>query len=122
VSFITGYGWNAYRTLIGIYGDPHNTYVLYWFNLGLIGLGLYIYIVIWTIRYAVTSLKFISIGLKPLVIGFITGFTALHVGMFFSVLYTVSLFIWAMAATVLRVIADDRTRMRAEAAEMAEEE
>ena len=122
VSFITGYGWNAYRTLIGIYGDPHNTYVLYWFNLGLIGLGLYIYIVIWTIRYAVTSLKFISIGLKPLVIGFITGFTALHVGMFFSVLYTASLFIWAMAATVLRVIADDRTRMRAEAAEMAEEE
>ena len=122
VSFITGYGWNAYRTLIGIYGDPHNTYVLYWFNLGLIGLGLYIYIVIWTIRYAVTSLKFISSGLKPLVIGFITGFTALHVGMFFSVLYTASLFIWAMAATVLRVIADDRTRMRAEAAEMAEEE
>ena len=36
VSYITGYGWNAYRTLIGIYGDPHNTYVLYWFNLGLI--------------------------------------------------------------------------------------
>ena len=122
VSFITGYGWNAYRTLIGIYGDPHNTYVLYWFNLGLIGLGLYIYIVIWTIRYAVTSLKFISIGLKPLVIGFIAGFTAIHVGLFFSVLYTPWFFVWAMAATVLRVIADDRTRMRAEAAEMAEEE
>ena len=122
VSFITGYGWNAYRTLIGIYGDPHNTYLLYWFNLGLIGLSLYIYIVIWIIRYAVTSLKFISIGLKPLVIGFIVGFTAIHIGMFFSVMYTASLFIWAMAATVLRVIADDRSRMRAEATEMAEEE
>jgi O-antigen ligase len=122
VSFITGYGWNAYRSLIGIYGDPHNTYLLYWFNLGLIGLGLYIYIVIWTIRYAVSSLKSISTGLKPLVIGFITGFTAIHVGIFFSAMYTAWLFIWAMTATVLRVIADDRIRVRAEAAEMEEKE
>jgi O-antigen ligase len=122
MSFITGYGWNGYRTLIGIYGDPHNTYLLYWFNLGLIGLSMYLYIVIWTIRYAVTSLNLISVGLKPLVIGFIIGFTAIHIGMFFSVMYTASLFIWALVATVLRVIADDRSRMRAEATEVAEEE
>ena len=122
MSFITGYGWNGYRTLIGIYGDPHNTYLLYWFNLGLIGLGLYIYIAIRTIRYAVTSLNYISAGLKPLVIGFVTGFTAIHIGMFFSVMYTASLFIWAMVATVLRVIADDRAKMRLEAAKTVEEE
>lgn len=122
MSFITGYGWNGYRTLIGIYGDPHNTYLLYWFNLGLIGLSMYIYIVIWTIRYAVTSLNLISVGLKPLVIGFTIGFTAIHIGMFFSVMYTASLFIWALVATVLRVIADDRSRMRAEATKVAEEE
>lgn len=122
VSFITGYGWNSYRTLIGIYGDPHNTYLLYWFNLGIVGLSFYVFIVLWTISYAVKSLKLISAELKPLVIGFIIGFTAIHVGMFFSVLYTASLFIWAMVATMLRVIADDRARMRIAAAQAAEAE
>ena len=108
LSFLVGYGWDAYRTLIGIYGDPHNTYLLYWFNLGIIGLGLYVYIVIWTIRFTVTSLKFISLELKPLVIGFITGFVAVHVALFFVTLYTPWLFIWAVAGAILRIIVDDR--------------
>jgi O-antigen ligase len=108
VSFLTGYGWNAYRALIGIYGDPHNTYLLYWFNLGLIGLGLYLFIAIWIIRFSVKSLYYISEGLKPLVIGFITAFTAVHVAVFFVAIYTPWLFIWALAGTILRIIVDDR--------------
>lgn len=111
VSFLTGYGWNAYRSLIGIYGDPHNTYLLYWFNLGLIGLGLYTFIVIWIVRYAVTSLKYISKKLKPLVIGFITGFLAVHVAVFFVAIYTPWLFIWALTGIILRIIFDDRRNM-----------
>jgi len=109
-SFVFGYGWDAYLTLIGIYGDPHNTYLLYWFNLGLIGLGLYIFIVIWTIKYTVTSLKFIREDLKPIVIGFIIGFVAVHIAVFFAALYTPWLFIWALAGILLRIIADDRRR------------
>jgi len=108
LSFVFGYGWNAYVPLIGIHGDPHNTYLLYWFNLGLFGLGLYLFVVIWIIRYTVTSLRFVSEELKPLVIGFITGFLALHVGVFFVELYTPWLFIWALTGTLLRIIVDDR--------------
>jgi hypothetical protein len=117
VSFLTGYGWNTYRVLIGIYGDPHNTYLLYWFNLGLIGLGLYLFVVLWVLRYTVSSLRYISEGLKPLVIGFIMGFMSLHVAIFFVALYTPWLFIWAMTGTVLRVIVDERRRAMTEAAQ-----
>ena len=116
-SFVLGYGWDAYRTLIGIYGDPHNTYILYWFNLGLLGLGLYLYIVFWTIRYTVTSLRFISQKLKPVVIGFLIGFVAVHVAVFFVTLYTPWLFVWAMAGTVLRVIVDARREVPLETSE-----
>jgi len=108
VSFITGYGWNSYRALIGIHGDPHNTYLLLWFNLGLIGLGLYLSIVVWVIRFAVKSLSYISDSLKPLVIGFITGFLAIHIGVFFVTMYTSWLFIWGLTGTMLRVIVDER--------------
>lgn len=107
-SFVIGYGWDAYRSLIGIYGDPHNTYILYWFNLGLVGLGLYLFIVTWIIRFTVTSLKYVSDELKPLVIGFLSGFLALHVAAFFVLIYTPWLFIWAITGTILRVIVDDR--------------
>ena len=108
LSFVSGYGWNAYRTLIGIHGDPHSTYLLYWFNLGLVGLGLYSFIVIWIIRFAVTSLRLMTEKLKPIVIGFITGFLALHIAIFFVALYTPWLFIWALVGTMLRIVVDDR--------------
>jgi len=108
VSFLTGYGWSAYRALIGIFGDPHNTYLLYWFNLGLIGLGLYLFVLIWIVKFAVASLNLISTELKPLVIGFVSGFVAIHVAIFFVTIYTPWLFIWAITGTILRVIVDDR--------------
>jgi len=121
VSFVTGYGWNAYRVLIGIYGDPHNTYLLYWFNLGLIGLGLYVFITIWIIRYVIKSLNYISEELKPIVIGFVTGFICVHVAVFFVTIYTPWLFIWALAGTTLRIIVDDRRKTTIEAMEQEQQ-
>jgi O-antigen ligase len=107
-SFITGYGWNSYRLLIGIYGDPHNTYLFYWFNLGLIGLGLYAFIASWVVRFTVSSLNSVRQEAKPLIIGFIIGFVALHVAIFFVQLYQSWMFIWAITGTILRVIVDER--------------
>ena len=121
-SFVVGYGWNAYRVLIGIFGDPHNTYLLYWFNLGLIGLSIYSFIVVWIIRYTVKSLRYISTELKPLVIGFTTGFMAVHIAIFFVAIYTPWLFIWALTGTILRVVVDDRRRAELDAKQREQEE
>ena len=112
-SFVLGYGWDAYATLFLGYGDPHNTYLLYWFNLGIVGLGLYVFIVVWIVRYSVTSLDSLSERLKPVIIGFIVGFLALHIALFFVGLYTSWLFIWAITGAVLRLLVEDlRSRNR----------
>ena len=75
-SFLTGYGWNAYPTLFLGYGDPHNTYLLYWFNLGIIGLGLYLFTAVWVVRFAVNNLNCLPVNFKMIVIGFVIGFLA----------------------------------------------
>jgi len=107
-SFVFGYGWDAYATLFLGYGDPHNTYLLYWFNLGIVGLGLYLFIVIWITRFAVLSLDSLSEDIKPIIIGFIMGFLALHVALFFVGLYASWLFIWAISGSVLRLLIEDK--------------
>jgi len=106
LSFITGYGWNGYTALFIGYGDPHNTYLLYWFNLGLLGLGLYLFIVVWIIRYSVASLDWMTADAKPVVIGFLIGFIALHAALFFVELYAPWMFIWAISGTVLRLMVE----------------
>lgn len=107
LSFVTGYGWNAYATLFLGYGDPHNTYLMYWFNLGLIGLVLYVFVVVWIVRFALRSLRSISEDVKPIVIGLIFGLLALHIALFFVGLYATALFIWAIAGAVLRLLVED---------------
>ena len=108
ITFLTGYGWDSYKTLIGIYGDPHNTYLLYFFHLGLIGLLTYSFIAIWTVRFTVKSLKYIRPDRKPMVIGFLAGFMSVHVAIFFVLLYQPWLFMWAITGSMLRVIVDER--------------
>jgi len=113
MSFISGYGWNAYTTLFVGYGDPHNTYLNYLFNLGAIGLSLYLFIVVWIVQYAVGSLNSVSNDGKPLVIGFLMGFLSLHIALFFVGLYAPWLFIWAITGAALRLVVEDRRRLDA---------
>jgi len=120
LSFVTGYGWNSYPTLFLGYGDPHNSYLMYWFNLGIFGLALYLFIAFWIIRFAVTSLPLIVAEAKPLVIGFIVGFLSLHVALFFVGLYTPWLFIWAIAGTTLRLVIEERRKGVLESAAVPE--
>jgi O-antigen ligase len=122
VSFVTGFGWNSYRVLIGIFGDPHNTYLLYWFNLGLIGLGLYLFIVGWVVKFSVSSLRYLRTSTKPLVIGFVVGFIALHIAISFVLVYSPWPFIWAITGTILRVIVDERREMMLSATTQEDEE
>jgi O-antigen ligase len=122
VSFVTGFGWNSYRALIGIFGDPHNTYLLYWFNLGLIGLGLYLFIVGWVVKFSVSSLRYLRTSTKPLVIGFVVGFIALHIAISFVLVYSPWPFIWAITGTILRVIVDERREMMLSATTQEDEE
>jgi O-antigen ligase len=120
LSFVTGYGWSAYPTLFLGYGDPHNTYLMYWFDLGIIGLGLYLFIVVWIVKFAVRSLPLVADDAKHLIIGFIVGFLALHVALFFVGLYQPWLFIWAITGTTLRLMVEERRKLVNESANVIE--
>lgn len=121
-SFVTGLGWDAYTVLFRGYGDPHNTYLLYWFNIGIPGLGLYLFIATWVVRYAVNCLDTVSKDIKPIVIGFVIGFLALHVALFFVSVFTPWLFIWAIAGTILRLVVENKRVALSEAANAATQE
>jgi O-antigen ligase len=108
VSFVSGYGWYSYATLFLGYGDPHNSYLHYWFDLGIIGLSLYVSIVVWIVVFAVSSLRSIAEEFKPMAIGFIMGFLSLHIAIFFVAIYTPWLFIWAITGAILRILVEQK--------------
>ena len=110
LSFITGYGWHAYASIFIEQGDPHNTYMLYWFNLGLVGLTLYVFIALWILRFTVRGLANIADEAKPAIIGFIMGFCSLHVALMFVGLFTPWLFIWAITGATLRMLVEYQHR------------
>jgi len=67
-----------------------------------------LFIVAWIVRFAVKSLHSVTENFKPMVIGFIIGFLALHVAIFFVALYTPWLFIWAITGAVLRILVEQK--------------
>lgn len=107
ISFITGYGWSGYTALFVGYGDPHNTYLLYWFNLGVLGLGTYAFIAFWIARYSVKSMTWVTPDTKPIAVGFLAGFLSLHAALFFVELYAPWMFIWAITGAVLRLLVEE---------------
>ena len=117
LSFVVGYGWSGYATLFLGYGDPHNSYLLYWFNLGIIGLGLYLLIVAWIVRFSLKCLLSVDENVKPIIIGFIIGFLSLHVAIFFVGLYLPWLFIWALAGATLRIMVEENRAGKSAAAQ-----
>ena len=103
VSFITGYGWDSYRTLFLGYGDPHNEYLQSLFNLGLIGLSLIVFVFYWVFRQLINGVRSGNDEVKPLLIGFIVGWVSVLAAVFFVGLYLPWLFIWACAGTFCRL-------------------
>ncbi len=102
-TFITGYGWNAYANFREFRLVTHNTYLAYLFNIGLIGLVLFLSTlsgVFTKLRWAVRTM---SSDEKPFVTSGIFGFSALCVGMFFTEIFSGGILIWAFIGLILRL-------------------
>lgn len=101
ISFITGMGWHTFAAYIGIV--PHNTYLWYFFSLGAIGLILYLLILRNLLRLAREAVSGISVEGEMLLMGFLFGFAALLVAVFFVDLFAPWYFIWAYSGVMARV-------------------
>jgi putative inorganic carbon (HCO3(-)) transporter len=102
LTFITGYGWNAYFSMPFKWW-PHNTFLLYWFDLGLVGLVAFCWI-LWTSFSLLRSGALAATGTaRPLLIGTSIGIAALVASACFVELPTVWPYVWILVGLGLRV-------------------
>lgn len=101
LSFVTGFGWNVYPTM-GFPLATHNWYLDSWFNVGLIGVGMFLLIMRRTISDALEAASLASPQLQPLFPGCVFGLVNLMVGVFFVNLFTPWPYIWLFVGTMLR--------------------
>lgn len=102
VAVLSGFGWNSYP-IIGFEYAPHNTYLGYWFNLGLIGLLAYLALFAQILAAARAAVSLEGGNVRSLLIAFWVGFLALLVSIFFVELHIPWFFVWAYAGIMCRV-------------------
>lgn len=108
-SLVTGFGWQAYETSRAFFISTHNTYLNVFYNLGLLGLGLFMTVLVGTIRYVKLQIENASSTDKALYIGFMYGTIAFLVAIFFVDIHKPWFFIWSTVGITLRIAANSVT-------------
>jgi hypothetical protein len=105
LTLLTGFGWEAYPTF-PFRWVTHNHYLQQFFNLGLVGLICSSLLFLLPIRTANKAATFADPEVRPVLISFAMGTTALAAAVFFVNLYTPWLFYWSYAGVVMRLAAN----------------
>ncbi len=103
ISFVTGFGWDAYDYMRVAEANTHNTYLNIIFNLGLPALLIYfvlVYNLFGTCRRALRTTDGI---IRAHLIAFVFGFAALSASIFFVELYQPWIYIWAYVGLIMRL-------------------
>ncbi len=103
VTFLIGYGWETYDILKNFRYATHSTYVNYLFNLGIIGLGLFLVLVGNVIRTTKKGIQNSDVLIQAQLIAFLFGFLSLLIHLFFVDLYKPWFFIWAYIGLMMRL-------------------
>jgi O-antigen ligase len=103
-SLLTGFGWATYFVLpSSLPLAPHNTYLWYWFELGIPGVLLFTMIFVQLIMVASREAAASQGSTRFHLIGFAIGTIALMVAIFFVELYTPWPYYWAYAGAIMRL-------------------
>lgn len=119
ITLLTGFGWNAYFAM-AFTGSPHNTYLNYWFNLGVPGVACLLVMYCTLIGKATSLARALRDPLRYTFMGFAVGTISLCVAIFFVELYQPWIYIWAIFGIVMRLAMLQRDTARQ--APVAEEE
>ena len=101
VSLFTGFGWDVYATMPFVY-VTHNVYLDQWFNLGLLGVAVYVIILWSSIATAKRTASLASVPMNRYMIAFVFGMVALSVAVMFTNLYTSPPYIWMYVGLTMR--------------------
>lgn len=103
ITFVTGYGWNAYYNFRDLRLSMHNTYLNDLFNLGLIGLVLHLTVLFGVFVELRRRIVSASAFARSYLVLAIFGIAGLYVSMNFSDVFYVGVLMWAYIGLVLRV-------------------
>lgn len=109
LTLLTGFGWDVYG-LMPLRYAPHNYYLNYYFNLGLVGLVCGTLFFVLLIREARAGVASAPAQYKAMLIAFSIGTLAIAIATFFVDLYTPWIWFWAYAGLVMRIAVNARTR------------
>lgn len=102
-TFLTGFGWDAYYQSGEYRLATHSTYIDYLYNIGSIGLILFIITVHNSVAIARRAIAGATIEVRPHLLGFVFGMAGLVIAMVFNNLELPALYAWAFAGVALRL-------------------
>jgi O-antigen ligase len=101
-SFLYGNGWNSHEQS-GIWKSTHNTYLLRLYELGLIGLGMFLALLIAMVRQVRVLVQRTEGKERVLMSGVAFGWFGVIVAILFVDLYTPWFYIWSFIGMSLRI-------------------
>jgi O-antigen ligase len=104
ISFITGFGFNAYESSRSFYAATHNQYLNNLYNLGIVGVGAFIGIFALLLAKMRSSLPQLSADTRPHAVAGIFGTCAFLVAIFFSEYHNVGYLLWAYLGVLMRIV------------------
>jgi O-antigen ligase len=102
LTLITGFGYDAYENM-GFVFAPHNEYLRIWFELGLVGLCTFVFLVLRALSTVRSSVDWASPLSRRYLIAFVFGFGALLIAIFFGNASGAWTYMWAYVGVSLRM-------------------
>jgi O-antigen ligase len=120
ITLLTGFGWDVYSAMPFVY-VTHNQYLDQWFNLGLLGVAVFVILLGYSILTARRAADVATEPLRGYMIAFTFGMLALAVAMFFANIYTTRPYLWIYVGLSMRaaVLVFDTTEQRSVARKLA---
>ena len=106
-ALITGFCWDAYAHLLT--SVTHNHYLDLWFNLGLIGLFAFLFILIRVCIFARSTCEIATPAVRAQLMAFVFGLIAVAGAIFFVNLYSPWPYIWAYVGATMRLAIEERS-------------
>lgn len=114
LTLLTGFGWNIYNSRF-LY-VTHNQYLDQWFNLGVVGVGVFVVILVQAVRTARAAIDLATAESRPYMIAVVFGVVALGVGIFFTNLSKPWPYIWLYLGMSMRIATEILARSERRAA------
>jgi hypothetical protein len=103
ITFITGFGWDAYSHMPFQF-SPHNHYLALWFNLGLVGLFFGSYLLFAAISRARRASLHAPSQYRGQLIAFVLGTVGVVTAVFFVDLHKPWFYFWMYAGVAIRLV------------------